>query len=254
MLYEKDEIEIDLKKLFKALWHRAWAIVLSALVFAGAAFSYAAFRITPMYRASALMYVNNSTLSLSAGFSISPGELAAAQSLVSTYVVILKSRNTLNEVIERAGLDYSYEQLYSMVSASSVNETEVFSVSVVNSNPETAELIANTIAEVLPEKVADIIDGSSVRVVDYAVVPTYAISPNITKYTATGMLLGIVLSCGIIVLIQLMDNTISGDEYLTQSYGLPVLAVIPDIYVTKTHGKYGYYEKNAAYRAEVNGK
>lgn len=252
MVNQNDEIEIDLLKLAKALWRRIWAIVLAAVIGAGAAFSYAAFSIVPLYRASALMYVNNSTVSLSSGFAISPGELAAAQSLVETYVVILKSRNTLNEVIERADLEYTYEQLASMVSASAVNETEIFSVSVVNPNPLEAELIANTIAEVLPEKIADIVDGSSVRVVDYAVVPSSRISPNVTKYTALGMLLGIFGSCGIIVLLALMDTTITSEEYLNQKYDLPVLAVIPELASTKG-SKYGYYKKQP-YRAAKEAK
>lgn len=250
---QKDEIEIDLLKLVKALWHRAWAIALAAVICASAAFSYAAFHITPMYQASALMYVNNSTVSLGSSFSISPGELAAAQSLVETYVVILKSRNTLNEVIERANLPYTYEQLNSMVSASAVNETEIFRVSVTNPDPRAAELIANTVADVLPEKIADIVDGSSVRVVDYAVVPRMSVSPNVTKYTAMGMLLGIFASCGIIVVLALMDTTISSEEYLLQNFDLPVLAVIPEL-TTSKGSKYGYYQKRPYRKAKEDKK
>ena len=61
---EDDEIEIDLIALAKALWHRLWAIILAAVVIGGATFSYARFYITPMYRAEALMYVNNSSFSV----------------------------------------------------------------------------------------------------------------------------------------------------------------------------------------------
>lgn len=244
MKKEKDEIEIDLLKLVKDLLHRAWAVILAAVICAAGAFSYTQFRITPMYQSTALMYVNNSTVSLSNGFSISPGELAAAQSLVETYKVILTSRNTLNEVIRRANLNYTYEQLKSMVSASAINETEVFNVNVVNADPEKAELIANTIAEVLPEKIADIVDGSSVRIVDYAVVPSHSISPNVTKNTAMGLLLGAFASAAVIVLISLMDTTIESEEYLTQNFEVPVLSVIPEFSSAKKSSKYGYYKKS----------
>lgn len=239
---EKDEIEIDLLKLVKDLWRRAWIIALAAIIGAGGMFSYAAFGITPLYQASALMYVNNSTVSLSSGFAISPGELAAAQSLVETYSIILESRNTLDEVIERADLDYTYEDLTSMVSASAINETEIFNVTVTSPNPWEAELIANTIADVLPEKIADIVDGSSVRIVDYAVVPSQKVSPNVTKHTAMGMFFGIFVTCGIIVIRSLLDTTITSEEYLTQHYDIPVLAVIPELSSSKGN-KYGYYNK-----------
>ena len=61
--------------------------------------------ITPKYQATASMYVNNSSFSLGLErFSISASELSASNSLVNTYIFILKSRTTLEEVIAKAGL------------------------------------------------------------------------------------------------------------------------------------------------------
>lgn len=244
-----DELEIDLLALAKALWQRAWAIALAMAIFGTMAFSYAAFMITPLYKAKALMYVNNTAFSMgNASISITPGELSAAQSLVETYVVILKSRTTMEKVIEEADLKYSYGQLNGMVKASPVPNTEIFEVEVTSANPQEAELIANTIAKILPDRIADIVDGSSVRIVDYAVVPSHKASPSITKYTAMGMMLGFVLSCGVIVVMKLMDTTITSVDYLIQNYDLPILAVIPEMNPEKS-GDHGYYK-----RSQTDGK
>ena len=225
---EKDTIEIDLLALARAVWKRIWAVIAAVLVGAAAAFSYAEFFITPLYEAKAMLYVNNSSISVgSTSFSISSGDLTAAQSLVQTYIVILKSRQSLEAVIEQAELPYTYEQLASMVSASAVNETEIFEVTVTDADPEEAELIANTIADILPDKIAEIVEGSSVRIVDYAVVPAYPVSPSVTKYTLIGFLLGGVLSVGVIVLMELLNESIRSEDYLIQTYNLPILAVVP---------------------------
>ena len=222
---EKDTIEIDLLALARAVWKRIWAVIAAVLVGAAAAFSYAEFFITPLYEAKAMLYVNNSSISVgSTSFSISSGDLTAAQSLVQTYIVILKSRQSLEAVIEQP---YTYEQLASMVSASAVNETEIFEVTVTDADPEEAELIANTIADILPDKIAEIVEGSSVRIVDYAVVPAYPVSPSVTKYTLIGFLLGGVLSVGVIVLMELLNESIRSEDYLIQTYNLPILAVVP---------------------------
>lgn len=241
----KNVIEVNLVDLVKALWHRAWAIALAIAIFGGAAFSYAAFMIAPRYQASALMYVNNSAISVgSTSVSITPGELSAAQHLVDTYVVILKTRSTLNKVIEKAELDYSYEKLYKMIEAAPVNSTEIFEIKVTSSSPYEAELIANTITDVLPDQIADVVDGASVRVVDRAVVPSRKSAPSITKYTAVGMLLGAVLSCGVIMVMVIFDTTISSADYLTENYDLPILAVVPDMFPRKT-GENGYYRESS---------
>ena len=103
-------------------------------------------------------------------------------------------------MIEESGIPYTVEELNrnKMISASAVKGTGVFSVTVTSKSPTEAELIANTIAKVLPERIADIIEGSDVRIVDYAIVPAHRSSPSYTKNTAIGGLLGVVLVAGII--------------------------------------------------------
>ena len=237
---KEEYVEIDLLQLFKALWHRAWAILLAMLIFSGAAFAYTEFLVTPLYKARTLMYVNNNAISVgSTKLSISQGDLTAAQSLVDTYTVILKSRTTLEDVIERSGVHYSYEQLSGMISAASVNSTEIFYIEVTSPFPKEAELIANTISQVLPEKIASIVDGSSVRIVDYAVEPAHQASPSLTKNVALGAILGMVLACGVIVIMELTDSQIHDSDYLLQTYDIPVLAVIPEL--ASTNNKHGYY-------------
>lgn len=234
-----DELEIDLLKLLDALWKKAWAIALVTAIFGGAALGWTAVFVTPLYKAEALMYVNSSNISLgSAKVSISQSELSAAQSLVKTYIVILNTRTTLNEVISESGVDYTYEELQEMISAESVNSTEVFSIEVTSPDPQEAELLANTIAKILPDKIASIVEGTSVRIVDYAVVPAEKASPSLTKNTLIGAALGFVLVCGIIVVMQLLDERIHDSDYLIQTYDIPVLAVIPDLLSTKSSNDY----------------
>ena len=225
-----DYYEIDLLRLAGALWKKLWLIVLVTLLCGALAFGYTFFLVTPLYKATAMMYVNNSAISVgSAKVSISAGDLAASQSLVDTYTVILKTRGTLNEVISRTGVPYSYQQLTKMVQAEAVNSTEVFSIDVTSPDPQEAELIANAIADILPDRIADIVEGSSVKIVDYAIVPAEIASPSYTRNTALGMLAGLVVIAAIICLREIFDEKLHSEDDITQRYQLPILAVIPDL-------------------------
>lgn len=241
----KDEnvVEIDLLQLVRALWRRVWIILLAA-VFVGAAARIATILfVTPTYRASVLMYVNSSDISVGgAKVSISQGELSAAKSLVDTYTVILKTRITLSDVIEQSGTKYNYKELVNMISAASVNNTEVFKIDVVTPNPQEATKIANTIAVVLPEKISAIVEGSSARIVDTAVVPEKMDAPNYTKNTVLGAMIGFMLACGVIVVLELLDDKIRDLDTLQQICDIPVLAVIPDLLSSQTD-EYNYYKK-----------
>lgn len=244
---QNGEMEIDLLQLFRALWRNALVIILVAIIFGGIAFGGTFMFISPKYEASAMMYVNNSSVTLgNTSVSITSGELSAAQTLVSTYIVILKSRTTLDEVIQESGVPYTVEKLSKMVNASAVSGTGIFKVTVQSSSPTEAELLANTIARVLPDRISDIVDGSSVRVVDYAIVPAHRSSPSYTKNTAIGVLAGVVLVAGIICLREILtsgeDVIIHSSDDLAELFpDIPVLAVVPDMRMTSKKGYYSAY-------------
>lgn len=236
-------IRIDLMKIIDALLRRAWIIVLAMVMCGILAFSLASGFITPLYKANVLMYVNNSSFSVgSTNFSISSSEITAAKSLVDTYIVILRTRMTLNEVISAGNLNYSYADLNDMISAEAVNGTEVFSVTVTSPDPQEAEHIANTIGMILPDKIADVVEGSSVRIVDFAVVPARKSSPNVSQFTMIGLILGLLISCAAIVIVEMLDDQIDSEEYLLNHYGkIPLLTAIPDLLDSKDQGYYSYY-------------
>jgi len=253
---DSEYIKIDLVKIAEGMLRRLWIIILAMVLCGVMAFSYAAFMVTPMYEARAMMYVNNSSFSVGAtSFSISSSEISAAKSLVDTYLVILETRLTLNEVIERGDLDCTYEELCKMISAESVNETEVFSVTVTSDDPLEAEHIANTIAQVLPDKIAGVVEGSSVSIVDYAVVPSEKVSPSIKKYTMVGLLLGLLLSGGVIALIEILDDQIRSESYLLENYkNIPLLTVVPDMAADHSRKGYYYYEYREKTSKGKNGR
>ena len=246
---DQEVYAIDLLRLIRVLWSHAIRIILIALIGGGIGFSLARFVMVPRYQAQVLMYVNNSTVKISGSkVSISSSEITAAQSLVDTYIVILNSRITLEEVIEKAGVNYSYEQLAGMVRAEAVNETEVFRVTVTSTSPAEAKLIANTISVVLPKTISNVVDGSDVRVVDYAVMPTHRSFPSYTKYAALGLILGGLLSAAFVVIRDLMDDIIHDTDFLHQNFeGIPVLSVIPDL--SKESGGNSKYDYNYKYKA-----
>lgn len=249
--------EIDLLKLFGALWRKSLIIILVSIIFAIGTFGFTLMFIEPKYEATASMYVNNSSFSFGASsFSISSSELSASTGLVDTYIYILKSRTTLEDVIAKANVPYDYEEISEMINASAVSGTAAFDVTVESTSPTEAELIANTVAQVLPERISEIVDGSSVRIVDYAIVPAHRASPSYFKNTALGFLIGMLISVGIVTVKFLIneqnDDIIHSADELRELYpDIQVLALIPDMRLSV---KKGYYYSSYYGDSEKKGK
>ncbi len=236
---------IDLLHIFKSLWRRVWVIALAGILAALAGFSVSSFLIAPEYSSSIMLYVNNSSFSLgNTSFSISSSEITAAQSLVNTYGEILDNRTTLERVIEKAGVPYTYRQMSEMIKSAPSNDTEIMKVTVTAKDPYEAANIANCIAEVLPVRISEIIDGASMEVVDSAVPIREKISPSITKFTIIGFLMGVFLSTAVLVVAAMLDDTIHDEEYVLKTYDYPILAKVPNLLETGSK-QYEYYSSKS---------
>lgn len=236
-----EEMEIDLQKVFGVIWRKAWLIALVSVMCAVIALVWTYYMVTPLYKSSALFYVNNNSMSVGdAALSITSADIAASKNLVASYIVILKTRTSLNDVIDYSGVDRSYSELKGMIDAAAVNSTEIFEVVVTSPDPNEAEKIANAIAYILPKRISSIIEGTSAKIVDSAVVASRPSSPNYTTNTLIGFVAGFVLVVGIIVLREIFDITIRSEEDVEQASKHPILAAVPDMNAS-SKGAYAYY-------------
>lgn len=245
----REYYSIDVLHVFKSLWKRAWVIVLCGFLAAAIGFSISAFAIAPTYSSYIKLYVNNSSFSLgNTSFSISSSELTAAQSLVRTYGDILDSRSTLERVIEKADVDYTWKELSGMITYAPSNNTEIMRVTVTCEDPYEASKIANTIAEVLPVRIAEIISGASMEVVDSAIPELEKVAPSITRYTAIGLALGVLLSVILLIILALKDGTIHDEEYVLRTYDYPILGRVPNLLNAgnKSYGNYSQKHQKAS--------
>lgn len=221
---------IDIMHILKALWSRIWIILVCGFLCAAIGFSIASFVIKPSYSSNIKLYINNSSISIGSNtFSISSSELTAAQGLLKTYGEILNSRSTLERVIKKANIDYSWKELLDYISYSSVNGTEIMEVTVTCNNPKEACKIANTIADVLPVRIEEIIDGASMEIVDKAVENPKKVSPNVGQYSLKGFFIGLFLSALIIALFAVLDGTIHDEDYIIHNYDYPILGKVPNL-------------------------
>lgn len=239
------EIEIDVQRLAKVLLNKAWLIALVAIICAAATFMATLLFITPTYQSSVMFYVNNSPLSLdSIKDTLSSSDISASRGLVKSYIIILNTRETLNEVIDYAEVDRSVGELRGMISAEPVESTEIFRVTVTSPDPYEAETIAEAIAYNLPNRIDSIITGTSSKVVDSAVVASKPSAPNYVLNTVVGFLVGLVAVVAIVIIAEILDVTIRDEEDITRSAKYPVLAAVPDM---EYHSKGGYYRKSSPY-------
>ncbi len=216
-------MELDFKDLLLMLWQKIYWVITAAVLGGAVAFLVSYFMMTPIYSATASLYVYNGEKTANR---VSQSDLVASQQLVETYIVIIKSDSVLEEVSRRTGDEFTAEEIRDMLSAQATNGTEAFTITVENKDPETAQRLVNTIIEVIPSEIIRVVKAGAVEIIDRAKVPEDPSSPNIPLNTAVGILLGFILCVAIIIARSMFDTTIHTEDDLSE-FNIPILGVIP---------------------------
>lgn len=245
--------EINLAEIMSALLRKLWFVVICAVLGAAISYVYTSEFVTELYKSRITVYVNNTVkISEMTDVAISASDLATSQRLVATYINILKSDFVLDEVADEMGKGYSAANIRSRISASALDETEVFEVVVTHPDPKVAQKIASKIAKVAPGKIQEIVQGSSTKIIDQPKLATRPSYPNTTTNTIYGLVIGAAIAVVIIVLQTLLDVRVKGEEDLALISSAPVLGLIPDLAMESRdrYGYSGYKYHTYGYRAE----
>ncbi len=234
MEQNENNYQIDLKRIFTILLANWLVIAIVALIFGAGAFAYTKFYVAPVYASNVSMYVNNYKSTNGAEpIKTNYTDINAAQMLVKTYTAITTSNSVIGDVVKtlekEEHLKSSIDEIKKMISVQIVEDTEIFQITVLSTNPEHAYKVAKVIGKVVPEKIPNFIESSSVKILDKPIKPTAPISPNIKKNTIIGVLFGMILSMAFVFLRDFFDLRVKTAEDLTNLFSLPVLGNIPEI-------------------------
>lgn len=249
------ETTIDLAKLFGMLWKNRMRVLAATLLGALIAFACTVLFIRPTYRASFVAFVNNRTTASSTD-ALSSGDTSAAQSLTYTYASILTSRTVLEDALGRAklGSGWTYDRIRESVTTSIESQTQLIDVFVTLDTPDHAYELARAVAEVAPDYIANIVDGSSMKIAVAPEKPQKKYSPSTKRNTVVGALLGFLISVAGLVLLDLTDRRIKSEESLSERYPYPIVGTIPDIFGSMdVKGGYVYEETVSGTRKAKEG-
>jgi capsular exopolysaccharide synthesis family protein len=222
------EEEIDLRQLFQILRKRLKWIILITIVFLTVSALVSFFVLTPIYQSSTTLMVNKTFSESEMLNQIQISDINVNIRLAETYSEIIKSRRVVSKVIDDMGLDTTYEGLRNITNVSLVRDTEFINITVQHPDPEMAKAIANKLAAVFQEEVVEIMNVDNVKILDQAVTPTNPVKPNKKMNIAIAGVLGMMLSIGLVFLLEFLDRTIKSPEDIKRYLNLNIIGAIPD--------------------------
>ena len=221
------EITIDAVQLFKVLWKKKIAIILTAIVAAVIAFGVSSFVLTPEYSSTTRIYVVNRNQSEKTG--LTNQDLQAGTYLVKDYKEIILSQDVLEKVISNLKLEKTVKALSKKIQVTVPVDTRIVSITVKDAQPEEASRIANALREVASEKIISVTRVSDVTTLEEARPALTPSSPNIRRNTALAFLVGGAVMVVSVLLFELLDDRVKRPEDVEEVMHVALLGIVPDL-------------------------
>lgn len=120
----------------------------------------------------------------------------------------------------------SADDLAKMVSVSTQQNSQVFTVNVKDTNAIRARDIANEVAKVFEKKIATIMSISNVSVVSKATANWTPVSPRLNMIALIGLVVGVIIAFMWGLVREITDQTIKNIDFITDDLGLVNLGIV----------------------------
>ena len=204
---------------------RWWWVLLIGLAAGGAAAWGVSRAVSPTYRATATIVVNQSA----APGTVTYSDALLSQQLVKTYARMATQRVVLEQVAEELELAITPADLDDLLDGVAIAQTQLLEVRAETPDPALSRDLANSVARVFIEQQQPFLPpergAQALRIAQPAALPTKPVAPRVVLNTIVGVLAGLLAAAAIAALLEHRDDTVKSPDDL-QPLGLASLGVV----------------------------
>ena len=209
----------DLLRSFSKLW---WLTALLAAIFAVMALLHGIRTYQPLYKAEATFTVETYNTTQS-GYTFFYDSNTAAQ-MARTFPYLLDS----DLLLERVKADMGVEYLNGTPSAKVIDNSNLFTLSVISSDPQAAYDILLSLIKNYPMVAEYVIGKTQLNMIDHPEFPSMPYNKTQhVKSAAIGGMIGLALGLGIVLLHAILRNTVRKETDITEKLHTNCLGSIP---------------------------
>ena len=223
---EMKEQVISLSEIFDALkkrWIMIVAITLAATIVSGII---TFFVIDPVYETSTKVFVGKEENDEAA---YNTNDIQMYQKLLQTYAQTIKTKDLVSRAISSLSYDLEASSVVGGLTVNPITDTQILQIKYQSKDPEEAKAVLKNVTDEFIVTAKELVPNGNVRIIEEVELPENPVSPNKKMNIAIAFLLGLMVSVGLVFLLEYLDNTYKNKDQLEKELGIPVLGAIPDI-------------------------
>ena len=223
---EMEEQVISLSEIFEAIkkrWIMIVAITLSATLVSGIL---SFFVIKPVYETSTKLFIGKEEREDTV---YNTNDIQMYQKLLQTYAQAIKTKDLVGRAINSLNYELEPSKVVGALTVTPVTDTQILQIKYKSKNQQEAVDVLKNVTEQFIITSKELVPNGNVRVIEEVEFPENPVSPNKKTNIAIAFLLGLMVSLGLVFLLEYLDNTYKNKEQLEKELDIPVLGVIPDV-------------------------
>lgn len=220
-----EEQVIRLDEVFEALKKR-WLMIVSITLIAtiiSALLSF--FVIKPKYEASTKVFVGKEE-GENAAYSAS--DVTLYQQLMKTYAETIKTKDLVERGLNGLNIDIDPSAVLDGLNVETIASTQILTIKYTDENPQVAKAVVENVTDEFIKTAKEMVSNGTIKVIQSVELPENPVSPNKKMNIAIAFLLGLMVSVGLVFLLEFLDNTFKSKEQLERELEIPVIGAIPE--------------------------
>lgn len=229
-----NEEYINISEILDALKKRYKIIISITLAFTIIAALVSFFVIKPKYEVTTKLFIGKEQ---SKTQDFNSNDITMYQKLLSTYAEVVTTNDLVEKAIEKGKIDETVKDVKEGLKVTPRADTQILEISYTGTNKEEAVDIVENITDQFIKESKKLIPNGNIKIIQKAKMPEKPVSPNKKLNILIAFVLGLMVSVGLSLLLEFMDNTYKSKEELEKVVDLPVLGVIPELDVENSNSK-----------------
>ncbi|WP_370774517.1 YveK family protein [Clostridium sp.] len=219
-----EEQVISISEIFEALKKRWILIVSITLVTTLISGVLSFFVIKPTYETSTKVFIGKEESNVE-GYNTN--DIQMYQKLLQTYAETIKTNEVIEAAIKNTNTNLTVEEVKKSLTVTPISDTQILQIKYQNKNPQVAKKILGNITDEFIILAKELVPNGNVRVIEAVQLPENPVAPNKKMNIAIAFLLGLMVSVGVVFLLEYLDNTFKSKENLEKELDIPVIGLIP---------------------------
>ena len=219
-----EEQVISISEIIDAVKKRWKIIALTTVLTTLVSGIFSFFIISPTYEASTKVFIGKEESSVE---NYNYNDITMYQKLLKTYSELIKNKDLINRSITNSEYKLEVEDILNNVSVTTVADTQMIQIAYKSTSPNIAKNMLENITNEFITTAQELVPNGNVRVLETVELPEEPVAPNKKMNIAIAFILGMMVSFGIVFLLEYLDNTYKNKEQLEKDLDIPVLGVIP---------------------------